>query len=506
MVLFVFWALPAFAEMIADTAWVSRYNGPGNAGDFAYDVAVDDSGNVYVTGESFGGYTTFNDYATIKYHPNGDTAWVRRYNGPGSARDAAFSITVDTFGNVYVTGGSWGGGTGQDIATIKYYPSGDTAWVRRYSRVGNYDDGGYAIAVDNGGNVYVTGYSFGSSTNSDYVTIKYYPHGDTAWARTYDGPGNLWDDAYAITVDDSGNVYITGDSWGSGTNEDYATIKYDSVGNPLWAKRYDGPGSGEDHTRSIAVDDSGNVYVTGQSDGGGENDDYATIKYQPNGDTAWVRRYNGPADHEDGALDIALDDSGYIYVTGISPGSGSGGDYATIKYKPNGDTAWVRRYNGPGNALDKAVSMVLDDSNNVYLTGRSYGDGTSYDYATIRYDAQGNELWVERYNGQGNEYDYAHAIAVDDYGNVYVTGQSVGNGTVEDYATIKYVQALRGDANSDGYVDITDVVFLLSYLFRTAAAPRPMEAGDVTCDGDVSIDDVVYLISYLFRNGPPPDC
>jgi hypothetical protein len=164
----------------------------------------------------------------------------------------------------------------------------------------------------------------------------------------------------------------------------------------------------------------------------------------------------------------------------------------------------VRRYNGPGNGLDRASSIGLDDSGNVYVTGRSYGDGTSYDYATIKYDAQGNELWIQRYNGPANEYDYAYAMAVDDRRSVYVTGGSMGSGTVEDYATVKYVQALRGDANGDGIIDPSDVVCLINYFFKNGPAPVPLNAGDANSDGVVAPADVVYLINYLFREGPPP--
>ncbi|MCK4403990.1 MAG: SBBP repeat-containing protein [candidate division Zixibacteria bacterium] len=387
LVILLLVSIPVFAQV--DTAWVRRYNGPGNSGDYARAIAVDGSGNVYVTGGSRGSGTYDADYATIKYYPDGDTAWVRGYNGPGNGDDQAYAIAADGSGNVYVTGHSDGSGTYDDYATIKYYPNGDTAWVRRYNGPGNYYDRAEAIAVDGSGNVYVTGCSNGSGTADDYATIKYYPDGDTAWVRRYNGPGNYYDDdAYAIAVDGSGNVYVTGCSNGSGT-----------------------------------------AYAT------------ATIKYHPNGDTAWVRRYNEPGNGDAGAYAIAVDGSGNVYVTGWSRDSGTyDADYATIKYYPDGDTAWVRRYNGPGNGTDWVRAIAVDGSGNVYVTGISVGSGTYEDYATVKYDSNGNQLWVSRYNGPGNSEDYAGAIAIDVSGNVYVTGYSWESGTDYDYATIKYVQ------------------------------------------------------------------
>jgi hypothetical protein len=436
-------SIPAFAATV-DTAWVRRYNGPADTADEAYAIAVDDSGNVYVTGVGDGTGTS-SDYATIKYHPTGDTAWVRKYNGPGNSYDGASDIAVDDSGNVYVTGNSWGSGTSSDYATIKYHSNGDTAWVRRYNGPGNAADVASDIAIDDSGNVYVSGGSWGSGTSTDYTTIKYHSNGDTAWVRRYNGPGNAYDGALDMAIDDSGNIYVTGKSYGTGTDYDFATMKYKASGDTAWVRRYNGPADSTDGANAIAADDSGNVYVTGYSWGSGTGDDYLTIKYSPNGDTAWVRRYDGPANGTDRAVAVVVDDSNNVYVTGYSDSTGSSQDYATIKYDSSGNELWVRRFNC-ANGTDMPTAIAVDSSNNIYVTGRSgCGGSTAFDYVTIKYYPNGDTAWLRKYQGPVEQgYDYAYALALDSSGNVYVTGASQGSGTDYDYCTIKYVQSGTG--------------------------------------------------------------
>src|SRR5262249_15903386 len=420
-------------------AWVARYNGPLNAVDMSFALKVDGSGNVYVTGRSQGAGTDY-DYATVKYNASGQQLWIARYSGP--YRDLANAIAVDGSGNVYVTGQSEPvfGSNIYDYVTIKYDASGAELWVAHYNGPGNDDDVASAIAVDGSGNVYVTGRSQGAGTDYDYATIKYNALGVEEWVARSNGPGNAFDFAAAIAVDGGANVYVTGQSVGPAplNSVDYATIKYNASGTEQWVARYDGPDNSADFATGIALDGSGNVYVTGGSTSGAY--DYATIKYNASGAEQWVARYNGPGNLDDSASAIALDASANVYVTGNSAGSGTSLDYATIKYDTTGAQQWVARYNGPGSFNDDARAIALDGLGNVYVTGASTGSDGIYDYATIKYDASGAEQWVARYNGPGNLIDFARAIAVDVSGNVYVTGESFGSGTNYDYATIKYAQ------------------------------------------------------------------
>ncbi|MDD5327227.1 MAG: SBBP repeat-containing protein [Phycisphaerae bacterium] len=318
-------------------------------------------------------------------------------------------------------------------------------WVASYNGPGNHHDEATALAIDSTGNIYVTGWGYGVDTCEDYATIKYDENGNQLWVRRYDGPADecSWDEAEAVTIDDSGNVYVTGGSHGIDTYEDYATVKYDANGNQLWVRRYNGSGNGYDRAIALAVDNSGNIYVAGDSDAADRYTDCITIKYDTNGNQLWMRCYDGPGARgsDDHVMDMAVDDFGNVYVTGYrcEQYEPSTPDYTTIKYDSNGNQLWVRCYNGPGNSGDRATSLAVDNFGNVYVTGESYGGSESYtDYATIKYDSNGNELWVKRYNGP-NDQDFATALALDDFGDVYVTGASwEDEGDRYDCATIKY--------------------------------------------------------------------
>jgi hypothetical protein len=455
-------AVPGRAQVTQ--AWVARNAGPGIADDRAKAVAVDDDGNVYVTGQR-GGPNGL-DLATIKYDPSGAEVWARLYDGPAHGNDAGAAVAVDDDGNVYVTGYSFGLGTGteeQDYVTIKYDASGTQLWAARYNGpVGDWDEA-FALAVDAAGNVHVTGRSNNSGIwfDFDFLTIKYDPAGNALWVARYNGPADDWDEAVDLALDGDGNVYVTGGATRQpGTAyRDYATVKYDASGTLQWARLLDGEGRNSDTATAIAVDDLGHVVVTGYSSGSaGTVYNYVTVQYDTAGALQWARSYDSAFSFSaDVAYALGVDEAGNVYVTGSSVL-----DYATVKYDVAGNEQWVRRF-GTTSADDIPAALAVGASGAVYVTGESADD-----YVTVSYDAAGATRWEARYDGpaSGNAQDAAAALAVDAAERVYVTGASVGAGSGADMATVKYTQATvavsatgtPGTVAPGGTVTVTAVV------------------------------------------------
>ena len=414
--------------------WAQTYNGTANAIDAAYVVAADKEGNVYVAGQSQGINSGY-DIVAIKYNSSGTQQWLARYDGPGHGDDVATGIAIDPSGNVVVIGDSYGGFFSEsDYVTIKYNRTGVQQWATRHNGAGSARDLARGLAIDATGNIYVTGYSNGgTSRGHDYGTIKYNPSGIQQWISIYHFSG---DGATAIAVDKSGNVYITGVSGGGPGKWDYATIKYNSAGAEQWVMRYNGEGNDEDLAGWLALDSQANVYVTGYSRGNGSGFDYTTIKYSSAGVTQWAQRYNGPGNGDDYPYELGVDGAGNIYVTGKSANENA--DYATIKYNAAGQQKWVARYNGAGNGEDIASSLSIDSQGNVYVSGWSMGAGSGFDCASIKYNSLGFMQWYALYNGTGNSGDYANAMILDSQENSYIAGRANNSQSGDDFVLLKY--------------------------------------------------------------------
>jgi DNA-binding beta-propeller fold protein YncE len=439
----------ARAAIGGDRWWVARFNAWTDGKDDASSMAVTPDGSTVIVTGSSQGATATSDYDTVAYGAStGAVLWKHRYDGPAQSDDVATTIAVSPVGyRVYVTGSSRGTSS-IDYATIAYDTvTGDRLWLRRFNGTADGQDAAKAAVVSpDGSTVIVTGKSKSRVTGFDYATVAYdATTGARRWTTRYDGSG-LTDAASSIAVAPDGDtVIVTGRS--SASNDDYLTIAYrTATGDIVWTSRYTGIGSANDEAWSVAAGSSGDrVYVTGSSGG-----DYATIAYDATaGNQVWVKRYDGSGHLGDSAFSVAVSpDASRVFITGTSLASPTNLDYATIGYDAAAGTRlWVTRYDGSAGGEDDAAAVTTSpDGTQVFVTGSSYGGSvTGFGYATIAYDAtSGSTEWNAQYsmdvNGMGfYGNDFARRIAVDPRGSaVYVTGSSFGNGTDDDYATLRY--------------------------------------------------------------------
>jgi len=540
---------PSYPLLIDPELIYSTYLG-GNSLDYGYAIAVDASGSAYITGvTSSTDFPTQNPYSgslngywdvfVTKLAPAGNSLVYSTYLG-GNNWEWALGIAVDASGNAYITGetestdfptqnpydASWNGV--EDAFVTKLAPAGNSLVYSTYLG-GNDWDRGYGIAVDASGNAYITGYTESTDfpiqnpyqtdqPGYDVFVTKIAPAGNSLIYSTYLG-GSSGDYGYEIAVDASGSAYITGvtsstdfptqnpyDGSLNGSYDVFVT-KLAPAGNSLIYSTYLG-GNGDDEAgRGIAVDASGNAYITGYT----ESTDFPTQNpYQ-------------------------TDQPGY--------------DAFVTKLAPAGNSLVYSTYLG-GNSEDIGHFIAVNASGSAYITGETGStdfpiqnpyqtDQPQTDVFVTKLAPAGNSLVYSTYLG-GDSLDYGHAIAVDASGNAYITGytESTDFPTLNSYQTDQpdrdvFVTKLGvagpfpcdylpGDVNNNGDANGVDVTYAVNYLKGIGPEP-PVEcsdcpnvgetlfaAGDVNGNCQFNGVDVSYYVNYLKGIGPAlafcPDC
>jgi YD repeat-containing protein len=247
------------------------------------------------------------------------------------------------------------------------------------------------------------------------------------WIYMYNGSDDNDDFAKSIIYGDDGNVYAAGRSEGIGTSSDFMVISLDTAGDTNWTYTYNGSGNEHDLANSITYGDDGNLYAAGYTTGT-TNRDFTVISLDTAGDTNWTYTYNGSGNSVDEANSIIYGDDGNVYAAGYSSSGAINKDFMVISLDTDGDTNWTYIYDGPVNySDDQAKSIVYGTDGNIYAAGyREATSGTNYDFTVISLDTLGNVNWLYIYNGPANTSDQANSIIYGDDGNLYAAGHSGG--------------------------------------------------------------------------------
>jgi hypothetical protein len=423
---------------------------------------TDGSGNVYVTGTTLNAFGNY-DMLTAKYSSTGSLLWQQNYAGVGGGDDGAADVAVDGSGNVYITGSYYKNSTDSNNAiTIKYNSSGVQQWMQEYNGAGSRQDGTVRIQID-GLFVYVVGSTYSGTTDQyDFLAIKYDFLGNQSWASVWDNAG-LMDGAVKLRVKNA-LVTVAGGSQVNSTQYKYAVVNFDVL-TGLAINSFTTGGNQPialDQVNDLTIDNSGNIYITGGVQNTGTGYDIRTVKLnQSNLSVAWTATYNGSSNADDKGNAIVLDASGNVYVTGFETVTGQGKNYVTIKYASNnGAVQWTTIYNDPDNGDDEAVALGVEGTSRVYVTGYAF-NGSTLDYYTIGYDASnGNLIWEIGYNGLANKDDRAADLSVLGNGELIVTGTAFENPIKAKYVTVKYVEketwlpddTIPGTSNSFAFI------------------------------------------------------
>jgi uncharacterized delta-60 repeat protein len=516
--------------------WAAIYNSLFNDADQGVSITIDAAGAILVAGNSDRDSTATanDDIVTIKYDAaTGAQTWLQRFNGTGNSVDRPAQIQTDASNNVFVTGRSFNGNN-DDYVTIKYDAAGVQQWAKTEDRTGN--DRPTAMVLDAAGDVYVTGRS--KVTNYDFYTVKYNnATGTRNWAKTYN---SLDDDrATCMTVDATNNIYVGGQvdiNANTATNiYDFAVVKYDAAGTQIWAtivpqttddvpvsislsnanlsmtgyasnvnvikdiltvrlstagvlawtKNYAGVAAKNDDGNAVTTDAADNVYVAGSTEVANGQKDALLLKYNTSNALIFEKTVVGTGDNSDNVRAMTTDAAGNVYMAGYRT-TATDRDFAVWKINTIGDTVWTRSFNGTSSySSDEAVSIALDATNNVYLTGSAKNTGVNYDILTIKLNNAGVQQWAMTLdNGGLRQNDKAEAIAVDAAGNVYVVGRtdvnttSAGNDNalLVSYTTAgvqRFLKTYNGAANANDrfthlHVTAAGNIYAIGRTFTTA--------------------------------------
>jgi hypothetical protein len=455
--------------------WID-YNGDG-----VFDDATERASIAVPGGTNAGNYDAF----VSKYNSAGLRQWIQKFGT--ASDDFGLGVSTDGAGNVYISGETKGNladpNDGGDSFQAKYDAAGNHQWTQQLGTAAG--DTSLGVSADGLGNVYISGYTFGSLGapnlgGQDAFVSKYNSAGILQWTRQFGTAAT--DVSKGVSADGLGNVYLTGYTDGSlaapkGGSWDAFVTKFDAAGNHQWTKQI--ATSATEFSQSVSADGLGNVYISGLIERSGVPHDAFVSKFNAAGNHQWTKELGTSANDQSNS--VSADRLGNVYVSGFTEGSLGGPnagdrDAFVSKYDSAGILQWTRQL---GTALnDESTGVSADGLGNVFISGETAGslngpNAGAYDAFVSKYDAAGILQWTKQLGSPAN--DRNRGVSADGLGNVYISGDTEGSlgGPINDTITLTFPPVPAG------FTRTTYARFRLSTDPAAANATGPASDGEV---------------------------
>ena len=438
----VFFCLAGLVHAQVSREWVRRFNGEDNRFDIASTLKLDAFSNVFVYG-IVTRLSSASDIALIKYNSSGGTAWVTTFNGYGNAVDQLNSAWLDNNANSYITG--FTADTSQVIKTVTqmYDSAGAMIWSRVFMPPGYNQSIGNSVTVSSGG-VYSAGMM--RRANGSYVTavLRYDFAGNLLNTALFSKTPQSSEVPVTVCTDSSGAVYVLGKTNAISGSDDILMLKYDRSLNLKWQSTFSGTAVGNDVPVQMMISNDNKIVVCAGMRNLPGGLDYGLYRFDTNAAVIMIYNYNGTGNNQDLPYAITCDTANNIFVTGGSRNADTLGseDFYTIKLDPTSQLIWGKRFNGIGRGLDYGTSIAVDRLGNVYAGGCFDKHENHIAFGLLKYGPTGDLFWLEEYSMLELSEDFLYATAVDKDFNIFVTGISFDSTTDYDIATIKYSQPI----------------------------------------------------------------
>lgn len=526
LLLFAFTLLSTMLFSQAVPTAFEEWNTTAGTQNFYYKPVVKvDGTDTYIAGATMNASGNL-DILVAKYNSGGHQVWIQQYAGSANSMDFAADMAISST-YIYITGAVTTNTTTllTDAVTMKFNKSnGAIQWTSTYNGVAGGADAGKSIVLDaTTSSVLITGASYNSTPNTDILTIRYdATTGGQQWAKIYNGPPNK-DDA-GIAIRSNGTIVNVGGASQQSTSTQYrgAYLTYAISNGSLTATSLGAvTSSSVESIQDFAIDASGNIFIAGYYNVSGQGYNFYVQKIlasTSNVTVAWTYTYNAN-NLDDIPQAMQLDASGNVYIAGYSTHSTQGRNTVVMKLNSSGVNQWIQTSSLSGD--DEIKDMVLDASNNIYVTGYKTNSSTQKDYYTLKYNNSGTKQWeIERDSRHQN--DYATNVALDTLGNIIVLGQTELTHNVFEYTTVKYIQKdvlpfsdyaseainskslyipNKGQLLNTSLSNVTDILFYnLNSAPETYIARNRMSLLQFHRDTLASTTDSLERIDLVFRN------